>query len=341
MPESAGKAAGEIEKLQGVSKVFFVEPFLTFGYVPHEPLFRSFEDLMRISKETGKDIAEIAIDYEMDRSGRSREAIWDEMSRSLEYMRECVETGLKEDIVTRYGFGTGTAGKMMMQAIAEGKTLAGPTMGRAFAKALSVMAMDCAMNRLVAAPTGGSAGIVPGAIFTVQEDRGCSDEELVKSLFVAAACGVCMYWHGANFSGHRGGCQGEVGVSSAIAAAAICYLGGGDTEQCCHAMALALKNILGLVCDRIGGSSEVPCMTRNCMGVANAFSGCDMALAGIKSFICPDEVITALCNTQQLLPAALRGGMGACRITKEGYAARAFEKEANADLMLDPEPEEA
>ena len=97
-----------------------------------------------------------------------------------------------------------------------------------------------------------------------------------------------------------GGCQGEIGVSSAIAAAALAYLGGGDTKTICHAMALSMKNILGLICDRIGGSSEIPCIRRNGIGVANAFSGCDMALAGIESYVSPDEVIKALCNTQKL-----------------------------------------
>ncbi len=143
-----------------------------------------------------------------------------------------------------------------------------------------------------------------------------------------------MYYHKASFSGMGGGCQGEIGVSSAIAASALAYLGGGDTTVCCHAMALAMKNILGLVCDRIAGSSEIPCTTRNCIGVGNAFAGCDMALAGIRSYVSPDSVIEALVNTQKALPAELRGGAGALRITKEAIEARAIEAKMNAASSL-------
>ena len=323
-----------LRALPGVTRVLSTDPFLRFGYRPYEPPFRSFEDLMRLSEESGKEIPELAIEYEMARSGRSRQEIWDEMKRSLEYMRESAATGLTRELHTLFGFGTGQDGKKMMRALEEGRTLSGSTMSRAFAKALATMEMDCSMNRIVAAPTGGSAGIVPGCILTVQEDRGYSDGALVNALFVAAAAGVCMYYHNANFSGMRGGCQGEVGVSSAIAAAALAYLGGGDTKTVCHAMALSMKNLLGLICDRIGGSSEIPCIRRNCVGVANAFAGCDMALAGIESYVSPDEVITALCNTQKLLPAALRGGYGGLGCTAEARLAREIENRINRENAL-------
>ena len=168
---------------------------------PSSPLFRTFEELMKLSEKTGKTVPELAIDYEMGRSGRSRDEIWDQMKQNLEYMRETVNTGLTDDIHTLFGFGTGCDGKKMMKAIADGKILGGSTLGRAIAKALATMEMDCSMNRVVAAPTGGSCGIVPGCILTVQEDRHCTDEELINSLFVAAAAGVCMYYHNASFSG--------------------------------------------------------------------------------------------------------------------------------------------
>lgn len=143
-----------------------------------------------------------------------------------------------------------------------------------------------------------------------------------------------MYYHHASFSGMGGGCQGEIGVSSAIAAAALCYLGGGDAKTICDACALSMKNILGLICDRIGGSSEVPCIRRNGIGVANAFSGCDMALAGIPSYVPPDEVIEALCNTQKLLPPELRGGFGGLGCTATSRRAREIEDRLNRELTL-------
>ena len=321
-----------------IGKTLFVEPFLTFGYVPHQPLFTTYEALMRLSEESGKTVAELAIDYEINRSGKTRQEIWDTMAQRLAYMRETVADGLSKDIKTLFSFGTGIDGRKMLKAVQEKKTLGGNTLGRAIAKALATMEMDCSMNRVVAAPTGGSCGIVPGCLFTVQEDIGCSDDELVNALFVAAAAGVVMYYEGASFSGMGGGCQGEIGVSSAIAAAALAYLGGGNAKVICHAMALSMKNILGLICDRIGGSSEIPCIRRNGIGVANAFSGCDMALAGIESYVTPDEVIDALCNTQKLLPPQLRGGYGGLGCTSASRIAREIEKEMNQTLTL-PEKE--
>ena len=326
--------ARQIEATPQVTKILFVEPFLKFGYVPHQPLFTTYEGLMKLSRETGKTVAELALDYEMNRSGKTRREIWETMAQNLAYMRETVEDGLKKDLKTLFGFGTGVDGRQMLQAVKEGKTLGGDTLGRAIAKALATMEMDCSMNRVVAAPTGGSCGIVPGCLFTVQEDIGCTDDELINALFVAAAAGVVMYFEGASFSGLGGGCQGEIGVSSAIAAAALAYLGGGNAKVICHAMALSMKNILGLICDRIGGSSEIPCIRRNGMGVANAFSGCDMALAGIESYVSPDEVIEALCNTQKLLPPALRGGYGGLGCTSTSRIAREIEKKVNQTLTL-------
>lgn len=324
----------KIKNIPSVTKVLFTEPFLSFGFVPHEPLFKTFKDLMEISEKTGKDVPELAIEYEMGRSGRNREEIWNQMAQNLEYMKETVHKGLTEEIHTLFGFGTGYDGKKVMKALEEGKTLSGSTLTRAIAKALATMEMDCSMERVVAAPTGGSCGIVPGCILTIQEDKKCSDEDLIKSLFVAAATGVCMYYQNASFSGMGGGCQGEIGVSSAIAAAALAYLGGGDTKTICNAMALSMKNILGLICDRIGGSSEIPCIRRNGIGVANAFTGCDMALAGIDSYVSPDEVIKALCNTQKLLPPQLRGGYGGLGCTVEAKLAREIENKINKDLTL-------
>lgn len=328
------KLYADILAMEGVEKIIFIDPFLSFGSTDNEKLFTSFEQLMSLSKESGKDIAELAIEYEMQRSGRAREDIWEEMAKTLYYMRETVDTGLNGEVKTLFGFDPGDDGKKMMHAFESGRTLSGSTMARAFAKAMATMEVGESMGRIVAAPTGGSAGIVPGCLLTVQEDKGYSDEELIRALFAAAAAGIGLYYHEVSFSGMGGGCQGEIGVSSAIAASALAYLGGADTEGCCHAMALAMKNILGLVCDRIAGSSEIPCTTRNCIGVANAFAGCDMALAGIRSYVSPDSVAVALRNTENLLPAQLRGGEGALRITPESKKAREIEDTMNKSQSL-------
>lgn len=331
-PDRQGAERGR--SLPGVTRTLAVSPFLSLGYVPHQPLVTSFAQLLELSEREGKDIFEIAMAYERSRSGRSREEIWAEMTRMLEHMRQAVREGMSSPVKTLFGFGSGEDGRKLMRAIEEGKTLSGATLNRAVAKALSTMEVACAMGCVVAAPTAGSCGIVPGCLLTVQEDRGLPDEQVVKALFAAAMCGVVMYYHQVSFSGMGGGCQGEIGVSSAIAAAGLAYLGGGTTVQVTDACALALKNILGLICDRIGGSSEIPCIRRNGIGVSNAFCGADLALAGISSYVPPDEVVDALVDCERRLPPELRGGCGGLTSTPAAARAREVEGQVNASLAI-------
>lgn len=330
--------AEDIRKVEGVERVLFTEPFLELGFTPHKPLFSSCEELIRLSDESGKDISELAIEYEMQRSGRSRETIWNMMVENLNYMKTCTYNGIATVHNTLFGLGGGDA-QRMQKAVDEGKTFGGSTLGRSIAKALGVMETGMSMDRVVAAPTGGSAGIVPGTFLTIQEDTGCSDEQLIRALFTAAALGVIMFSRDCNFSGQAGGCQGEVGVSSAIAAAGLAYLGGGSPRMCCEAMALSLKNMLGLICDPIGNCTEVPCIKRNGIGVSNAFVGCDMALAGIVSRVSPDHVIDALHNTQMHLPTVLRGGAGGLCCTPESDEYAKTTDKINKDLLLTPSNE--
>lgn len=335
VPVSYGDAEEQAAaRVPGATRTLMVEPFLSFGYVPHKPLFTTYVELLDYCEKQNKTVAQAAVDYEMNRSGRTRQAIWDDMAATWAIMKDTVEKGMAGKIDTLFGFGSGVDGQKMMQALADGKTLSGSTVSRAIAKALTTMEMACSMNRMVAAPTAGSSGIVPGCLLTVQEDRKLSDQVAVEALFTAAAAGAVMYYHKASFSGMGGGCQSEIGVSSAIAAAALCHMGGGTPHQVVHAMALSMKNILGLICDRIGGSSEVPCIRRNGIGVANAFSGADMALAGIDSYVPPDEVIDALVDCQKRLPPELRGGCGGLASIPTAARARLHENEVNKTVAV-------
>lgn len=326
--------ARQVEEISGVTRALSISPFLSLGYVPHQPLVTSFAQLLELSEQSGKDVFEIAVDYEINRSGRTREDIWTDMAQMLEHMKQAVREGMETPMKTLFGFGSGEDGKKMMRALEEGRSLSGSTLNRAVAKALSTMEVACAMGCVVAAPTAGSCGIVPGCLLTVQEDRALSDEQVIKGLFAAAMCGVVMYYHQVSFSGMGGGCQGEIGVSSSIAAAGLAYLGGGTTVQVTDACALALKNILGLICDRIGGSSEIPCIRRNGIGVSNAFCGADLALAGISSYIPPDEVVEALVDCEKRLPPELRGGCGGLTSTPTAAKARKIEEQINASLAM-------
>lgn len=326
--------ADALRSLPGVKKVIYTPPFLPLGLIPHEPLFTTYEQLVALSRETGRDIADLAVDYEMARSGRTEADIRAQMADMLAVMKEAVRRGLEEPIHPLYGFNKGDGGKRLYAAALAGKTMGGSTLSRAIACALATMEYSMSLGQVVAAPTGGSCGIVPGCLLTVQQDKGFSDEALVRALFVCAAIGVVMYYHGTSFSGSQGGCQGEVGVSSAMAAGGLTYLSGADSKTVIHGAALAMKNILGLICDPLKACDEVPCIKRNGIGVANAFSGADMAIAGIESFIPPDEVIESLVDLQHRMPVEMRGSGCGARGTKTGLASEQWALDMSREILL-------
>ena len=199
--------------------------------------------------------------------------------------------------------------------MAAGQTVGGDYLGRAAARALAIAECNAAMGKIVAAPTAGACGILPAALLTAQEAYQLSDEALRNGLIVAAAIGEVIAAR-ASISGAQGGCQAECGSAAAMAAAALVYLRGGSPQQSANACAFALMNVMGLVCDPVGGLVEVPCVYRNASGVAGAFVAADLALAGIPSPIPPDEVIDAMKAVGEQLPPALRetgeGGCAAC-----------------------------
>lgn len=328
------EAAKQAAQIPGVTRTLALEPFVPLGYVPHTPLFCSFDELIARADATGEDCMELALSYEQNRSGRTRREILEQMHQMLGYMKSAAEEGLTRPVHTLFGFGTGEDGKKLMRAMQEGKTISGSTLNRAVAKALATMEVADAMGCVVAAPTAGSCGIVPGCLLTVAEDKGLDDAAVVKALFACSLIGAALYYHKVSFSGLGGGCQGEIGVSSAMAAGGLACLAGGTVRQVVDAGALALKNMLGLVCDRIGGSSEIPCIRRNGIGVANAFCAADMALSGICSYIPADEVAEALVDCEKRLPPELRGGCGGLTSTKTAARAREIEEEINASLAI-------
>jgi L-serine dehydratase len=161
------------------------------------------------------------------------------------------------------------------------------------------------MKKIVAAPTAGSCGVIPAILLTYEEQYHISLDKMVEAMYVASGIGEVIAYR-AFLAGAAGGCQAEVGAASAMAAGALVYLNGGDCESIAHAAAMALKNLLGLVCDTVAGLVEVPCVKRNVVGAVNAISGADMAIAGIRSRIPPDEVIDAMRDIGEALPSSLR-----------------------------------
>ena len=192
--------------------------------------------------------------------------------------------------------------------------IAGEPLASAIAYALAVAEVNASMGRIVAAPTAGSCGVLPGVLFSVGEIRGAGDDELIDALFAAGGVGAVIA-RSSTLAGAAGGCQAECGAAAAMAAAAAVQIAGGTPEQCANGVALAFKGLLGLVCDPVAGLVEVPCIKRNATSVAVALAAADMALAGIRSVVPADEVIWAMGAIGRELPAALRetalGGLAA------------------------------
>jgi L-serine dehydratase len=293
---------------KGVESVFKLEAVLDYKLKNPKPLFSTADEMVRMSREKKLSMPRIALEYESSRSGLTESEIRSRIARIWRVMNESVQHGLSGESEMVGGLIPRDSGKKLMRAVEEGRTAGGPVLGKAVARAIAAMETNACVGCVVAAPTAGSCGVIPGTLITAAENSGASEEEAVDALLVAAAMGTVIAMK-ASLSGSIGGCQAEIGVASAMAAAALVQLLGGAPEQVVHGMALALKNILGLICDPVAGPVEIPCIKRNGIGTANAFAAADMALAGIESAIPPDEVIDALVNTQQLLPEELKGTM--------------------------------
>ncbi|KKI94067.1 serine dehydratase [Bacillus sp. SA1-12] len=285
-------------------------------------MFRNAAELVALAVSKQVKIAEVMIQQEIEVTGLSREEIIDKMDRNLTVMEQAIERGLKG--VQSFSGLTGGDAVLLQNYLKTGKALAGNILLDAVSKAVATNEVNAAMGTICATPTAGSAGVVPGTLFAVKEKLNPTRMEMIEFLFTAAAFGFVVA-NNASISGAAGGCQAEVGSASGMAAAAIVELAGGTPAQSAEAMAITLKNMLGLVCDPVAGLVEVPCVKRNAMGASNAITAADMALAGIKSKIPCDEVIDAMYRIGQTMPTALKetaeGGLAATptgkRLAKE------------------------
>ncbi|WP_102127036.1 L-serine ammonia-lyase, iron-sulfur-dependent, subunit alpha [Deinococcus planocerae] len=234
-------------------------------------------------------------------TGLDPEAIRAEMARRIGEMRASVERGLRSDARSITGM-VGWNAKGLWDAP---DVLGAPLLRRVQAYAMAVNEENARMGRIVAAPTAGSAGTIPGALLGVADHLGLPDERLVDPLILAAGVGKAISKR-MFISGAAGGCQAEIGSSAAMAAAAVVELLGGSPRACVHAASLALMNTIGLVCDPVGGYVEVPCVSRNAFFAVHAVSAAQLALAQLESFIPPDEVVGAMASVGRLMPAELR-----------------------------------
>ncbi|WP_315121951.1 L-serine ammonia-lyase, iron-sulfur-dependent, subunit alpha [uncultured Clostridium sp.] len=261
-------------------------------------------ELIDICKEKNIPIWKYAIECESKNSGESEEIIFERMRKTLKVMYDSANYALEHEVKSVSGLIGGDAYKLNTHA-QSGNTLTGEFLVKAMARALSSSEVNAAMGRIVACPTAGSCGILPAAIISAGERLNKSEDEMVKALFTASAIGVIIAKN-ATLAGAEGGCQAECGSGSAMAAAAVVELMGGDVEQSLNAAAIVIKNILGLVCDPVAGLVEVPCAKRNVAGVVSALAFADMSMAGVKSVIPFDETVSAMYKIGKQLPSSLR-----------------------------------
>lgn len=281
-------------------------------------LFHSIEEIQAYCRDTGLPLWQAVRDADADEQDITAEESQQKMARIWAVMKESIE-GYDPQLRSRSGFVGEEGGKMAAYA-EQGETLCGPFVSRVIARALMMGCSNACMRRIVAAPTAGACGVLPAVLYTYWQEYRVPEEALLRALYVAAGFGQIIAER-AYIAGAAGGCQAEIGSASGMAAAALTALRGGTPEQMGHACAMALKNLMGLVCDPVGGLVEVPCVKRNVVGAVNALSAADMALAGITSAIPVDQVIDAMREVGDALPADLketaRGGIAATPRAKE------------------------
>ena len=274
--------------------------------------YKSIAELVEAAKSAGKKISEVVLSDQAEQLELGREELYRRMDERLSVMEDSVRAGMNPELRSTSGLTGGDAAKMFDYASHGG--ICGGFVNRAIARALAVSENNAAMGKIVAAPTAGSCGILPGTVVSLLSEGRCSREDAVMSMFTAGAFGMVIASK-ATIAGAEGGCQAECGSASAMAAAALVEIMGGAPEQCADACAMAIKNQLGLVCDPVAGLVEIPCIKRNVSGVAIAFSSAEMALAGVESKIPVDECIDAMRKVGCSIPNALRetakGGLAA------------------------------
>ena len=260
---------------------------------------------LRALMEAGEnqDLCDIIIHSDCVDRGVTKEASFEKM-RALYAAIRRARAGYDPALRSASGM-VGGDGAKMRAYVQSGKTICGDSIGQVIAQALEMGESNACMKCIVAAPTAGSCGVLPAVLLPYQAREGLDDNAMVRAMYVAGAIGQVVAAK-ASIAGAAGGCQAEIGTASAMGAAALCYLGGGDAQAVCHAAAIAIKSMLGLVCDPIAGLVEVPCVKRNAAGAMIAMSSADMALAGILSAVPPDEVILAMREVGDKMDVSLK-----------------------------------
>lgn len=283
-------------------------------------MFNRIDELVQAATKNHQSLAELIIQAECETSGQSQRQVWQRMAQNLTAMETAAAQGA-QGVRSATGLTGGEAAKLRVYR-AKNQSLSGDLMLSAVQAAMATNEVNAAMGVVCATPTAGSSGTLPGVMMALKQQRHLTRDALIRFLFTAGGIGLIIA-NQAGIAGATGGCQAEVGSASAMAAAAAVEAAGGTPAQSAQAVAIALSNLLGLVCDPIAGLVEVPCVKRNAIGAGNALIAADLALAGCTSLIPADECIQAMAQVGQAMPASLREtGLGGLAGTPTGQKIR-------------------
>lgn len=278
--------------------------------------FANAVELLELTEETGMSIAQVMLRREVQVFGKPEEKVLSDLMHSYNIMKNSTKKALNEDLKSMGGL-LGGEEKLIM-ARKDKKPVCGSFMSKVIAYSMGVLEVNTSMGLIVAAPTAGSSGVIPGVFTAIQEEYDLTDDQMMDAMLVASAVGYIIT-RNATVSGAEGGCQAEMGSASAMAAAAITEIMGGTPSQALDAASSAIGNMLGLVCDPIAGLVEVPCQKRNAMGASNALICAEMTLAGVINHIPFDQTVDAMYQVGRSLPYELREtALGGLAATKAG-----------------------
>lgn len=282
-------------------------------------MYHNMEELLKLCEEKKVLLWEMILENEKKLSGCTEEEIWEQLEKRYEVMEESTEKARKEPLSTAGNLISGVAFAQQFYS-EKGNTICGSFLNRVMAYALSCSEVNASMGKICAVPTAGACGIVPAVLLSLAEDKKLEHETVLQGLMTASGIGAIITKN-ATVSGAEGGCQAECGVAAAMAASAAVEMSGGSPRQALHACAIALMNVMGLVCDPVAGLVQVPCAQRNASQAINALLSADLALGGMESIIPPDQVVEAMYRVGKLLPLQLKetalGGLAATPRGKE------------------------
>ena len=281
--------------------------------------FKKAAELLSLCKEYDKPISQIMMDRECEMTEKPLDEIRSRMAVSLQIMKDAIKEAINQPSQSMGGL-IGGESRKLSDLQSSGKNIAGNLISKAIAYSMGVLEVNASMGLIVAAPTAGSSGVIPGVLLALQEEYDFTDDQIIDALFTCSAIGYLAMLN-ATVAGAVGVCQAEIGVAAAMAAAAVVELMGGTPEQCTDAASTVLMNMLGLVCDPVGGLVEYPCQNRNASGASNAIVAAEISLAGIHQLIPLDEMMDIMYTVGKKLPAELREtALGGCALSPSACA---------------------